>query len=139
MQVRGVKVEALLCDKALSACQECQILWYPTVSKFINKGPQYDLCKNCFWPANRLFKSQNLLTHKYSQYITEEDKTKVDEISKNTEFEKIKNFKVDEISVGEHAYAGALRFYAIGVLKKNNFSKIVLKSILNPPYLLFLQ
>ena len=48
LQIRGVKVEALLCDKALSACQECQILWYPSLSKFINKGPQHDLCKNCF-------------------------------------------------------------------------------------------
>jgi len=127
---RGAQVDVLLCDKILPACQECQIMWYPDQEKFIESGPQKDLCLNCFWPAEKLFKSQGCTVHRYSEYIIEEDFKTAKNITNTISFNKTRKYKFENISVGEHAYAGALRFYAIGTLTQNKKTEKVLKRYL---------
>ena len=53
LTVRGAEVHALLCDGALPACAECEASLYPTLETFTHRGPADDLCRNCFWPADR--------------------------------------------------------------------------------------
>ena len=130
LNVRDINIEVLLCDEVLPACQECQISWYPKVEQFINNGPQRDLCKDCFWPAEKMFKSQNFKVHKYGQYLSDDDIEKSKITSESIEFDEIRNFQLDNIAIGEHAYAGTLRFYAVGTLEKNKNTEKVLRRYL---------
>ena len=103
LNVRDINIEILLCDEVLPACQECQISWYPKVEQFIHNGPQRDLCKDCFWPAEKMFKSQNFKVHKYGQYVSDDDIEKSQITSESIEFDEIRNFQLDNIAIGEHA------------------------------------
>jgi len=63
---RGAEVHVLLCDAALPACAECEASLYPNLAKFVRRGPQPDLCKDCLWPAERVYQSLGLTVHRYS-------------------------------------------------------------------------
>ena len=52
---RGAEVHALLCDGAMTACAECEASLYPDVAKFARTGPAPDLCRDCPWPAERVY------------------------------------------------------------------------------------
>ena len=130
LTLRGADVHVLLCDGVLSACQECEILWYPDLNKFIQHGPKKDLCKNCFWPAEKLFKSQGCYVHRYSEYITKKDIQRANKLAGSISFEEIKEYRFEDIAVGEHAYAGTLRFYAKGTINKDNQTEQVLRRYL---------
>ena len=55
LTLRGVEVHALLCDGALTACAECEASFYPNVATFVTHGPTRDLCRDCRWPAERVY------------------------------------------------------------------------------------
>ena len=52
--------------------------------------------------------------------MTSSDLKQIKIIVSKTDYKEIKNFKINDISIGEHAYAGLLRYYAKGSLE---FSK----------------
>ena len=52
---RGAEVHALLCDGAMTACAECEASLYPDIAKFVAHGPSRDLCRDCSWPAERVY------------------------------------------------------------------------------------
>src|SRR5918999_5560242 len=52
---RGAEVHALLCDTAMPACAECEASLYPDLKAFAEHGPQRDLCRDCQWPAERVY------------------------------------------------------------------------------------
>ena len=55
LTLRGAEVHALLCDGAMTACAECEASLYPSVAKFVANGPSRDLCRDCVWPAERVY------------------------------------------------------------------------------------
>jgi hypothetical protein len=52
---RGANVHVLLCDGAMTACAECEASLYPNVARFVEHGPARDLCRDCQWPAERVY------------------------------------------------------------------------------------
>ena len=52
---RGADVHVLLCDGAMTACAECEASLYPNVARFVEHGPARDLCRDCQWPAERVY------------------------------------------------------------------------------------
>ena len=54
---RGAEVHALLCDGAMTACAECEASLYPNLARFVAHGPSRDLCRDCLWPAERVYRS----------------------------------------------------------------------------------
>ncbi len=116
LALRGAEIHTFLCDSVLPACMESQVRWYPKIKNFIKNGPQADLCKDCFLPANELYQSLGFKTHRYSDYLSQEDFKKVNYISSNLSLEEMTQFKYEDISIGEHALAGTLRFFARATL-----------------------
>jgi hypothetical protein len=113
---RGVDVSALLCDSALSACIECDHRLYPTSSaqqRLLRLGPK-DLCSSCTRNGQLVYGDQLVPVIYYSEYITEADKGRAAEISRGTPLHNIRDYKLDGLLAGEHAYAGVLRFYSRG-------------------------
>ncbi len=113
---RGAEVHALLCDGSMTACAECEASLYPNIERFARHGPSRDLCRNCLEPAERVYRQLGVTVHKYGDWLTPEDRADARRIAGSVALADLRTFSVDGLAIGEHAYAGALRFFATGSL-----------------------
>jgi hypothetical protein len=113
---RGAEVHALLCDGAMTACAECEASLYPDVASFVQRGPARDLCRDCRWPAEQVYAKLGIRVHRYSEWLTPDDRAEARRIAGSLPFDRIETFTLDGLRIGEHAHAGALRFFASGSL-----------------------
>jgi len=130
LTLRKAEVDILLCDKVLPACMECMLGLNISEKQLANFGPQKKLCNACFYYADKMYKSLGLKIHYYSEFLTDKDIKNAQEISEKTEYSKIKDFTYDGLKVGEHALAGALRFYAKGEITNEQHAEIILRKYL---------
>ena len=127
---RGAEVHALICDGAMTACAECEASLYPDLARFVERGPQADLCGNCQWPAERVYAQLGLKVHRYSDWLTAEDRAEARRIATTLPADQIEGFSTDGLAIGEHAHAGALRFFATGSLDDEPEGTAVLRRYL---------
>jgi hypothetical protein len=127
---RGAEVHALVCDGAMTACAECEASLYPDIAKFVAHGPAADLCRDCAWPAERVYADLGLKLHRYNDWLTPADRAEARRIASEYAFDRIKAFTFDGLAIGEHAYAGALRFFATGSLESEVAAEAVLRRYL---------
>jgi len=130
LTLRGADVHVLLCDAALPACAECEASLYPDLTSFVKHGPSRDLCKDCLWPAEAVYKRLGVTTHRYSAWLTADERADAARIAKTTPFAEMRDLELDGIALGEHAYAGTLRFFASGSLDDEPQGEAVLRRYL---------
>lgn len=127
LTLRGAHVHVLLCDNALPACWECDATLYPDIGHFLRHGPSKDICKTCFRPAARMFQAMGLTLHRYSEFLTGEETARARSLAQSLSRDEMAAYKLDGLAVGEHALAGALRFFAKGELDSEPDSLGVLR------------
>ncbi len=127
---RGAEVHALLCDGALTACAECEASLYPDLGRFVEHGPARDLCRDCAWPAARVYEQLGLRVHRYSDWLTPEDRACAKAAAGAVPAAEIAAYRLDGMAIGEHAHAGALRFFATGSLHDEPRGEAVLRRYL---------
>ena len=127
---RGAEVHALLCDGAMTACAECEASLYPDLAKFVRSGPSRDLCRDCQWPAERVYNQLGLRVHRYSDWLTADDRARAATLASSTPVADIQGLTCDGVAIGEHAYAGALRFFATGSLEAERHGEPILRRYL---------
>jgi len=127
LTLRGAKVELLLCDGVLPACFDCMIGSSISEEELCKRGVCSYLCKSCFRPANKVYKSLGLPVHYYSQCITEEERKQAKDTAQQTVYGEIPGFILEGCAIGEHALAGALRFYAKGQLGRSSNEEYILR------------
>ncbi len=127
---RGAEVHALLCDGTMTACAECEASLYPNLERFAQRGPADDLCRDCRWPAERVYDQLGLRVHRYGDWLTAPERAEAREVASTLPFDRIERFTHEGLSIGEHAYAGALRFFATGSLNDEPFGEQVLRRYL---------
>jgi len=127
---RGAEVHALLCDGVMTACAECEASFYPNIATFVESGPGRDLCRDCTWPAERVYTELGLKVHRYSDWLTAEDRREARQLAAAPPFDEIRSLRVDGLAIGEHAHAGALRFFATGSLDGEPAAEPVLRRYL---------
>lgn len=127
LTLRGANVSVFLCDSALPACFACDNMMYPKLEKFVKLGPHAILCRHCFAPANEMFQSLGFQVFRFSEFLTKEDFKNADYISSNLPLNEIYRFKMDNLSIGEHAIAGCLRFLARADLKEEKYGEEILR------------
>lgn len=125
LKFKGAEVEFFLCDGSLPACLMCTTVTI-SESEFLKQGPK-KICSSCFFDSNNYLKKANFNIHHMSNYLVASDYAKAKEISGKVEFNEIKKYKIDDIPVGMHAYAAALRYYGIVDLNIEKNSHPVLK------------
>jgi len=130
LTLRGANVHLLLCDEALPGCLLCSTEGYPNHGQFARHGPSKDLCPNCFKPADAMYRSLGLPVHRYSEFLSSEDLLNAAAVSSELPVADIAGYSLDGIKVGEHALAGALRFYARGTLAGEPYAEPVLRRYL---------
>ena len=124
----GADVEIMLCDKALKSCMMTTSKFLPE-EIFIKKG-QKNICKSCFDSGKEAFEDLGLRVNYYSDFYTKDDQIEINKQIKDMTYDQMRNFYEENISVGEQAHAGALRYYAVGTLEKEIHAKEVLKKFL---------
>tara|TARA_B100000242_G_scaffold294395_1_gene277178 strand:- start:17145 stop:18839 length:1695 start_codon:yes stop_codon:yes gene_type:complete len=129
---READVDILLCDGVLPVCLECEHVKFSSqglIARLIDDGPK-KLCGSCFKPAEKSIFNSALKLRKYSEQIKEEDSLKAREISLDIPYDDIQDFTHKQIKIGEHAYAGALRFFGRGSFDGVKQSEPVLRRYL---------
>ncbi len=125
LDTRGHNVEFLLCDGVLSACIMCT-LKNVDEDEYIKSGPK-KICNSCFINSYKFLKPTKIRINVLSDYLKIQDNNFIKNIKfEKKKFEELKNFSINKIPVGEHAYAGALRYYGSTELENNNKSKTIL-------------
>lgn len=127
LTIRGAYVETLLCDTVLPACFECWIGWYKKQQHFAEHGPKKDLCQDCFHYAAKMYTELGIHIHRYSNLLTAGEIAKAKDIADRVPLREIEQYQEDGIVVGEHALAGALRFYARGDLESEPYAAKILR------------
>ena len=95
----------------------------------INKG-QSKICNACLDSGKGAFEDLGLKINYYSDFINKETSKKISNKIKNLTNTQMQEYEEDEISIGEHAYAGALRYYAVGELNKEKYGIKILRKYL---------
>lgn len=116
LAIRHAKVTILLCDGVLPACLLCTLDTYRNERRFAAVGPEKSDCEDCFSLAYRLYEKLGIQVIRYSDYIDQRQISKLEQISDGSSVDEIKRYEQDGMSIGEHALAGALRFYAKAML-----------------------
>ncbi len=130
LTLRKSEVYVLLCDCSLEACQDCSIDITIRENELADGSTKKYLCRSCFKYAYKLYRSLGIKVHRYSEFLTSDNVESAGKLSESIEFSKIKDYKLDNIAVGEHAMAGALRFYARGNLEGQPYGDKVLRKYL---------
>lgn len=128
LTLRGAKVEILLCDEFLPACQLTKIGGNP-VEQFLN-SPKQARCGKCFAYGKELFSPLGLPVHRFSSFVTYEQSLEVKKIAAEISIDDIDNYQWNGLAIGEHAKAGALRYYASGNLSSEPHAGPVLRRYL---------
>lgn len=135
LTLRGARIHILLCDGALPACWECDSTFFPNLGRLVEKGPQADLCKTCYAPGFKTFSGLGFIMHRFSDYLTPSDRAQAKGVVARLGTPEIGGYRYEGLAVGEHALAGALRFYARGEIEGEPMSRQVLERYFEASYL----
>jgi hypothetical protein len=126
LTLRGAEVHVLLCDGALPACEHLTI-HDTSPGPFARHGVSKQRCAHCFRHANHMYRALGIPVHYYSELIIESEIQQAESLSKTVPFDEIPHHCIDGLKVGEHALAGALRFFARGTLDNEKFAEPILR------------
>jgi hypothetical protein len=123
----GANVEFLLCDKILPACMLSTSKFIPEET-FIKKGPA-NICRSCLDDGKLAFEGLDLKINFYSENLNKNEINEAKNLETKLSYSDLKFFKLDGVNIGEHALAGALRYYAVGDLEADNvkYAEIILR------------
>jgi hypothetical protein len=116
-----------LCDGQLPACLQCDATWFPDRERFVREGPQADLCGQCHPPAARTYEELGIPLHRFSTLLSPGDVARAAQLARDTPSAALPTFRLDGLAVGEHALAGALRFFARATLESEPTADAVLR------------
>ncbi len=125
LNYEGYNVDYLLCDELLSACIMANV--NRINEKDFNKHGSKKICSYCFIRSNNYLKTTGGNVLKFSDFISTKEYDQIN--SQNFEkmpFKEILNYKLDEISLGEHANSGAIRYFASSEYEEMNHAKDIL-------------
>ena len=135
LTLRGARVHLLLCDGLLPACQQAEVGMFDDPRSFTKTGPQGEQCASCFPPSEPVYRSLGLPVHRYGELLHADEAREAQERSRAIPYDAIKDFRYDDIAVGEHALAGALRFFARGDFEGDGEAEPVLRRYLEAAFL----
>jgi hypothetical protein len=130
LTLRGARVDVLLCDELLPACQSCllgklQDEW--VVNEFIPHGPRRELCRSCHRPADAMFKALGVNVLHYGDFVTAAEEEEAWRLAGTLTPGQIASYTSGGFPIGEHARAGAIRFFARTSLEREPHGDGVLR------------
>jgi hypothetical protein len=77
-----------------------------------------------------VYAALGIKVHRYSEWLTPVERQEAAHLARTTPLHEVETFRLDGLAVGEHAYAGALRFFATGSLQDEPHGERVLRRYL---------
>lgn len=130
LTLRGARVHTLLCDSALPACLQAQIGSLPDPNVLVRYQLPKNLCSACVQKGESVFLPVGCEHHRLSDLVLEEERTEARRLAESLPLAEIADFRFRDLAVGEHAYAGALRYFARGDLAEEPLGEPVLRRYL---------
>lgn len=127
LALRGSHVDAVLCDGALPACIECNYLVIAP-KRMASSGPSPSMCRQCQSTGERALETAGAGLHVLSRWIQSEDHAAAAHLSSS--LEDIASFELDGVAIGQHAFAGALRYEARGMQSEGPEAGLILRRYL---------
>lgn len=124
---RGAAVSVALCDGAIGACQMCEVNLFPVQDRFLREGPARDLCGYCFRPSADAYGPLDIPVEAWGETLTPDDIAAADQAAATLSVADMEAHTWNGVPVGEHAKAGALRFFARGDLGREPNGERVLR------------
>ena len=116
LALRGAEVEIVLCDAALPACLKAEYADLPDDTILTERRLPQTFCPSCMSRGRAMFEPLGLKVRWLSQLITDDDRAEASRIAGAIPAGEIDDYLLDGLKVGEHAHAGALRYYTRGDL-----------------------
>jgi hypothetical protein len=129
LTLRGAKVDILLCDAAVPACLRAQIDNI-TPEELAAGRITERLCTGCAAMGEELFQPLGLTVHRFSDFISFEDRRFAQQAAAEVDLAGLPLWRLDALAVGEHAYAGALRYFARGDLGAEPYGEAIARRYL---------
>lgn len=125
LRARGQNVTILQCNGILPICQVAV-----TTNYDVEKGMPKATCNKCFRNANKSFTSTGATVVNYGEYVTADELTEAKSIAASIAMDDIPEFTYGGVKLGEHAVAGALKYFGRGSLLSGKSSEAVLRKYL---------
>lgn len=129
LALRDAAVHLLLCDAILPACQMSK-LGRVAAEELLTSG-QTQYCTRCFGSGSRYFAGLQIPVLNYGAFLDPADAAAVERAAAEIPADQIRGHRFRDLPVGEHAYAGALRFFARGDLEDEPHGVGVLRRYLS--------
>jgi len=136
LTLRGARVQTLLCDRALPGCQRAEHVDVPDPMVLVNYELPLRLCDHCYATGRYHYDPLELTNHRIGQLATRAEKLTARQVALETPVEKIRELTREGMAIGEHAYAGALRYFARGDLAAEPLGEQVLRRYLEASLLM---
>lgn len=129
LTLRGVKVDIVLCDQQLPGCLRAKVAALAPVD-LANYGIKDVFCDHCVNTGRQVFEGTGLEIVRLGDYLDREDSAASRSVTDNTNVAALKQLEINGIPVGEHALAGALRYYGRGDISTEPEGNVVSKRYL---------
>jgi len=136
LTLRGARVHTLICDRALPGCQRAEYVDVPDPAVLVEYRLQERLCDRCYATGQYNFDPLGLPGHRVGGLATRAEKLEARRIAVEIPAEKIRAFVWEGLAIGDHAYAGALRYFARGDLSAEPLGEQVLRRYLEASLLM---
>ena len=130
LTLAGAQVSRMFCDGVMPACL-IPVYGDATPPDMLIKHKLTErLCKACFNRGTHTHRPMGLPEFRFSEFLNREDYENAENIAASVPAQSIHNWKLDDIAVGEHAYAGTLRYFAKGDITNETSGHDVLRRYL---------
>ena len=116
LTLRGARPHFLLCDGVLPACLHIHIGKVKGSAVISDYRLQKEVCPGCLTRGKSIYKGTGLPISYYSEYISETKRAELRQLANSIDKDAIGSYTLHRVAIGEHARAGALRFFACGNL-----------------------
>ena len=124
--LRGANVDVMLCDAAMPACQRAKVASIKP-SDMIDGKLKDVFCSGCVATGNAVFSAPGIPRIKMSDWISDAEREEAKTLCSNIDVADIPGYVHDGLPIGEHALAGALRYYGVGDLSEEPEGEEILR------------
>jgi hypothetical protein len=129
LTLRGARVDTLLCDSAMPACLRAKISGIKPSD--LADGKLKDVfCSACIQTGKKVFSGYGIPVLNLGEHISDNERIRARDISLSLSIDDMATYTMNGLPIGEHALAGALRYYGIGDLALETEGKKVLQRYL---------
>lgn len=130
LTLRGANVRFLLCDGVLPACLHVHAGKLKGVEVINEYHLKKEVCPGCQSRGDNVYRSTGLPIQYFSDFLHSNEIESIRCDAERIELSAVQKYQKNNVAIGEHALAGALRFYAVGNLPDTDEARRLLRRYL---------